>query len=92
MFVLCIMSHGTENDDISGTDGKPVKLTEVYDLLSATKFPAMAGKPKMVILQACSGSKFSLQSVRVGSNFVCCRNEFLSVYESTIRCESTKLY
>lgn len=56
-FALVIMSYGTENDYIVGTDGDLVRLGDVYDLLSSPRFPGMAGKPKMVIVQACSGSK-----------------------------------
>lgn len=62
MFVLSIMSHGTENDCVFGTDGKLVKLTDLYDLLSTPKFPHMAGKPKLVIVQACSGGTLLLQA------------------------------
>lgn len=57
MFVLVIMSHGTENDCVYGTDEQLVRLTDVYDLLSSPKFPLMTGKPKLVIVQACSGGE-----------------------------------
>ena len=57
MFVLVVMSHGSDNDCIYGVDGSVIKLTEVYDLLSSTNFPMMADKPKLVIVQACSGGK-----------------------------------
>jgi len=54
------MTHGGVNNYIYGVDGKRVKLTDVYDLLTPLKFPGMTGKPKIVILEACSGSKFFL--------------------------------
>ena len=57
MFVLVIMSHGQRGDIILDVDKNPVDLVKVYNLLSPAKFPAMAGKPKMVIVQACSGGK-----------------------------------
>ena len=57
MFVLVIMSHGQRGDIILDVDKNPVDLVKVYNLLSPAKFPAMAGKPKMVIIQACSGGK-----------------------------------
>ena len=57
MFILVIMSHGTTQDRIVGTDGKCVTLADVLDLLSPLNFPAMAGKPKFIVVQACRGSK-----------------------------------
>jgi len=53
--VLVIMTHGGLNNHILGTDLKRVKLTDLYDLLSPLNFPGMAGKPKVVILEVCSG-------------------------------------
>lgn len=56
MFVLVIMSHGDANL-IYGTNLKPVKLDDIYDRLAAANFRAMAGKPKLIIIQACSGGE-----------------------------------
>ncbi|XP_067950830.1 caspase-3-like isoform X2 [Watersipora subatra] len=56
MFVLIIMTHGTETE-LYGSDGRPVKRSKIMDLLTAYRFPAMAGKPKLLILQACSGGR-----------------------------------
>jgi len=53
--MLVIMSHGSENNLIHGTDMKTVKLTTVLDLLTPLNFPGMSGKPKMVVLEVCSG-------------------------------------
>ena len=53
------MSHGTDGDVIYGSDRGQVRLTEVKDLLSPGLFPQMSGKPKFVIIQACSGSKYT---------------------------------
>ncbi|XP_067940442.1 cell death protein 3-like [Watersipora subatra] len=53
MFVLVIMSHGSETA-ISGSDGTVVQRTDINNALSAQNFPAMARKPKLVIIQACS--------------------------------------
>ncbi|XP_067936783.1 caspase-3-like [Watersipora subatra] len=60
MFILAIMSHGSENDRISGTDGLDIKLSDVHDLLSAGKFSRMRGRPKFIIIQACSGNRRDL--------------------------------
>lgn len=56
MFVLMLTSHGTENG-IAGVDGKLVKLTDIFELLSARNFPSMQGKPKLIVIQACAGGK-----------------------------------
>lgn len=54
--MLVIASHGHEGS-VSGSDRRHLKITEVIDLLSPKNFPAMKGKPKLVIIQACAGSK-----------------------------------
>ena len=54
MFVLVITSHGAEGT-VVGSDHKHIKLTDIYQLLSAKNFPAMKGKPKLLIIQACAG-------------------------------------
>ena len=55
-FVLVVMSHGDEGS-IVGSDGRHVKITDLTDLLSPRNFPEMRSKPKIVIIQACAGSK-----------------------------------
>jgi hypothetical protein len=56
-------SHGAEGT-VMGSDHKHIELTDIYQLLSAKDFPAMRGKPKFFITQACAGSK----SLLYGSN------------------------
>ena len=63
MFVLVLMSHG-DHGTIAAKDGNTgtiiqIKLVDIYRLLSPQNFPAMRGKPKMIILQACSGGVYS---------------------------------
>ena len=58
MFVLVLMSRGTGGDTILDCQNQPVSLTKITDLLSPRKFPAMKGKPKLMIVQACSGGKY----------------------------------
>lgn len=55
-FVLVLSSHGGDGCVI-GSDGINLKLTDIYNLLSPKNFPAMKGKPKMIIIQACSGGE-----------------------------------
>ena len=56
-FILVLTSHGDEGT-VAGSDGKQVKITEIMDLLSPKNFPAMKKKPKIIIIQACAGSKY----------------------------------
>jgi len=55
--VLVIMSHGSKDNYIYGTDLRKVSLIDVYDLLTPLNFRGMTGKPKVVIIQACSGGE-----------------------------------
>ena len=60
MFVLVIMCHGDYGTVLAKESGsyKHIRLVDIYRLLSPQNFPAMKGKPKMIILQACSGGLF----------------------------------
>ena len=55
-FVLVVMSHGARGS-VTGSDHVHVDITEMNDLLSPKNFPAMRGKPKIVIIQACAGGE-----------------------------------
>ena len=57
MFILVLMSHGTRGNVIMDSSNHPVDLIDIQDLLSPKNFPAMKGKPKVMIVQACSGGK-----------------------------------
>ncbi|KAF6026533.1 hypothetical protein EB796_015160 [Bugula neritina] len=52
MFFLLLFAHGA-NGMIHGVDSQPVYLTQIYSLINSTNFPNMAGKPKVVVIQAC---------------------------------------
>ena len=58
MFVLVLMSHGGRDNVISDSNNQPVSLVNIQDMLSPKSFPAMKGKPKLMIVQACSGGKY----------------------------------
>ena len=60
MFVFVIMSMGQRGDLLLDCYSQPIDLLKIKDLLSSSKFPAMKGKPKLVIVQACSGSKYCI--------------------------------
>ena len=55
MFVFVIMSHGIRGDIVLDRDCKPVEMIKIRDLLSPHEFSAMRGKPKLIVIQACSG-------------------------------------
>ena len=58
MFVLVLMSHGGRDNLIYDSNNQPVSLVSIQDLLSPENFPSMKGKPKLMIIQACSGGKY----------------------------------
>ncbi|KAF6018352.1 hypothetical protein EB796_023342 [Bugula neritina] len=60
MHITVLMSHGATYGAygmLYGTDLKPVKLLDIFDLLSSDNFKHMAGKPKVVIVLACRNGK-----------------------------------
>ena len=57
IFMLIIMTHGTRNDLIWGSDKKYLQLAEIYDLLSAKNAPMLEGVPKWVVISACRGGE-----------------------------------
>ena len=57
MFILVLMSHGTRGNVIIDSQSQPIDLIDIQDLLSTKKFTAMKGKPKVMIVQACSGGE-----------------------------------
>lgn len=86
-FVLVISSHGGRGS-IVGVDRKHIDLADIFNLLSPKNFPAMTGKPKVVIIQACAGGEwrqhsllparvqnlFTLQSIIITLLFRICEN------------------
>lgn len=57
MFVLVMMSHGNTGT-IEGCDNRAINLVDIYKLMSSQNFPAMRGKPKVVILESCCGGNY----------------------------------
>jgi len=60
MHITVLMSHGATYGAygmLYGADLKPVKLLDIFDLLSSDNFKHMAGKPKVVIVLACRNGK-----------------------------------
>ena len=55
--VLCLLSHGSR-DQIYGCDGKTVKIADITGALNNINCRIMAGKPKIIINQACQGGMY----------------------------------
>ena len=52
--VLFLMSHGLETG-VYGTDGEVITLEYITKMFSATFSPTLAGKPRLIFIQACRG-------------------------------------
>ena len=55
-FILAIFSHGTKGK-IYGADGNTIKIKTIKTCFDGKNCPALHGKPKLLIIQACQGSK-----------------------------------
>ncbi|KAI3420785.1 Ced-3p [Globodera pallida] len=53
---VVVLSHGEENV-LYGVDTNPVDVNEFYETLSAKNCPALAGKPKIFVVQSCRGGR-----------------------------------
>ncbi|XP_062336943.1 caspase-8-like [Osmerus eperlanus] len=54
--ICCALSHG-ERGGICGIDDTVLSIDEMSSTFIGSKCPALSGKPKVFILQACQGSK-----------------------------------
>ena len=59
VFVLIVMSHGKDEDHILGVDNKSVSVGELMEEFQAERCPSLKGKPKILIIQTCRGSRQS---------------------------------
>lgn len=53
---LIVMSHGIQ-DYIYTSDGKLFPINDILETFTNKSFPAMAGKPKFILFQACRGDE-----------------------------------
>ena len=79
MFVFIIMSHGLRGDILLDRDNQPIDLMKIRDLLSPHHFPAMKGKPKLMVVQACSGSKSNMIFEYVNSRITTQNHLFIQI-------------
>ena len=62
MFVFIIMSQGITKDVLRDRVNQEINLQRIRDLLSSANFPAMRGKPKLMIVQADFMGEFMFSS------------------------------
>ena len=55
-FVLWLMSHG-RSGEVFGSDGFPLPIQAIKDMLSNASCATLRGKPKLLFVQACRGDK-----------------------------------
>ncbi|XP_013419932.1 caspase-2-like [Lingula anatina] len=55
-FILFLLSHGTKGA-VYGTDGYPLPFKDIKAILNNRNCLGLSGKPKMIFIQACQGSK-----------------------------------
>ena len=56
-FVLIVMSHGDDKDCIFGVDNDSISVRNLMKEFQAEKCPSLKGKPKILIMQTCRGSR-----------------------------------
>ena len=54
--IVAILTHGREGNVLCGTDRKEIAVRDVINIFKADNCPSLAGKPKIILLQACRGA------------------------------------
>ncbi len=67
-FVCCILTHGSDDDILYGTDGKEINLNKILQMFHSSKCQSLAGKPKIFIIQACRGDKEDIGGISIQLN------------------------
>ena len=55
--MVAILTHGDYGDLLYGTSGQGIMIQEVIETFSGRRCPALIGKPKIFIIQACRGTR-----------------------------------
>ena len=57
-FIITILSHG-DKSSVYCSYGREIDSERLYEVFDDKECPALIGKPKIFIIQACQGSKIS---------------------------------
>ncbi|XP_029460027.1 caspase-3-like isoform X3 [Rhinatrema bivittatum] len=79
-FLSILSSHGEEGA-IFDFHGQPIKLTQIFHMLSPDKCQALAGKPKLFFIQACRGEMLD-EGIQVETDSTFPQEDSLSHYLS----------
>ena len=69
MCVVIILSHGNDGGLINAADGKSVSTEYVLRRFNNDACPALKGKPKFFILQACRGDEVNTNRSKTNRSF-----------------------
>ncbi len=58
-FLFMSISHGTENGEIIGFDGLPIKIELLTELFNNEECPQLKGQPRMFFFNCCRGGEFT---------------------------------
>ena len=64
MCIVIILSHGNDGGLINAADGKVVSTEYVLRRFNNDACPALKGKPKFFVLQACRGDEVNTRYIR----------------------------
>ena len=64
MCIVIILSHGNDGGLINAADGKSVPTEYVLRRFNNDACPALKGKPKFFVLQACRGDEVNTRYIR----------------------------
>jgi hypothetical protein len=56
-FVLMMIAHGNEKNEIYGFDGEEIKIRDLMDTMNAENCPRLRSKPRMFFFNCCRGSE-----------------------------------
>lgn len=56
--IVVVLTHGGLRT-LNGVDNQPVSIDEFVGCFHADKAPALGGKPKIFVFQACQGRKYA---------------------------------
>lgn len=54
--VVVVLTHGFRNGDLVSSDGKYYHERNIVDFLKCSNNPTLAGKPRILVIQACRGA------------------------------------